>query len=138
MIIEIFDQDSHGILLPTLKDFLQLLPLHSRELVWSILEAEGIRKDGGTINVSELEDRIYLWSELAEIADQFFQEINIIFVGCVDVKQIPRLGVDEDYYSPCEVVLEGLDTTLWRVYARKAEDLKEIRKTYKKIEVIKE
>lgn len=138
MVIEIFDKDSRNTLLPSLKDMLLLLPEHKEELVWSILEAEVIRKANGTVNVSELEDQVYSWTDIIRIADEFFQEINIIVVACKEERLIPRPGEDEDYYSPCEIVIEGVDTTLWRVYARNAQDLEQIRKTYCKVDVVQE
>ena len=138
MTIEIFDQDDSGILLPTLKDILLLLPEGSRKFFWSILEAEVIRKDEGTINVSEIEGKVYSWADLVDIASEFFQEINIVVVACKDEQLIPRAGVDLDYHSPCEIVIEGIDTTLWQVYARNAEDLELMRRTYKDIEVVEE
>lgn len=138
MIIEISDLNAHHVLLPTLKDLLFLLPEYRQKLVWSILEAEVIRKDEGTIIVSELEDKVYSWAELIHIANDFFQEINITVVGCTDEKLIPRLGIDEDYYAPCEIVIEGIDTSLWSVYAKQDSDLSEMRKTYQKVKIVKD
>lgn len=138
MIIEIFDLNSHHVLLPTLKDLLFLLPEHRQKLVWSILEAEVIRKDEGTIIVSELEGKVYSWAELLYIANDIFQEINITVVGYADEKPIPRLGIDEDYYASCEIVIEGIDTSLWRIYAKQDSDLSKMRRTYQKVEIVKE
>lgn len=144
MIIEISDLSPDRTLVPTLRDILFLLPISRQELVWAILEMEVVGKKGS--NILAIEEKINNnpiglildWQQLVDLTELFFQEINIIVVACSDERLLPRLGRGEEYYSSCEIVIEGVDTTFWSVYARDAQDVEQLRKSYKNVVVVKD
>jgi len=96
----------------------------TKVLRWSILEIWAIAKDDAT-DVLNLEQRcaasptglLVSGAELRLIALQLAQVIDGIFVG---YEGDPPTRVTADLREDCEVVIEAIDSTLWRIYAREA------------------
>jgi hypothetical protein len=76
----------------------------------------------------------------------FIRRFNAFFwavlVGCVDHAHIPRVDNKDDLdvipkpatlYDTAEVVIEAIDTTFWRVYAKDDEVLERIRNHFKDV-----
>jgi hypothetical protein len=91
--------------------------------VFSRTEATGDL--GAGRNILDLEQEIQRspkgllvsWNELVQLARAFFQVFNAVIVGCRDVTAIPELHPEGDLYQSSEIVLEVIDSSLWRVYA---------------------
>ena len=91
-------------------------------LDWSVMEVWAIARDDGTDLVA-LERRAAASSHgltmsaaaLRELAGELFQVVDGIVVGYRDRR--PDRG-DEDLRSTATVVIEAIDSTFWRVYAR--------------------
>ena len=72
------------------------------------------------------------WDELLALAEAFQQVIDGVFVACQAGAPIPSLdaGLTPQFYAACAIVLEALDSTLWRVYARDPAVLQRIRAAF--------
>ena len=88
-------------------DLVDLLPLvapEGRQLVWAILELEGVGVLPDDRYRREIEDSptgaVVSWDELVAIARALKQVIWGIFVGCTEASAIPPLDPDADLYSP--------------------------------------
>ena len=92
------------------------------ELSWSILEFWGVARDDGMDVVAMEREAAESFtglhlsaSQLREFAAGLFQLIDGIIVGYRDS---PPTRVDPDLRESAEVVIEAIDSTFWRVYAR--------------------
>jgi hypothetical protein len=55
---------------------------------------------------------------LVQLAQKFDQVINTVIVGCQKVSNIPSLEPNVDLDEPCEIVLELIDSSVWRIYTK--------------------
>jgi hypothetical protein len=92
------------------------------ELSWSVMEFWGVARDDETdlvaIERGAAESPTGLTlsaTELREFAAQLLQLIDGIVVG---YRQDPPTRSDADLRTSSEVVIEAIDSTLWRVWAR--------------------
>jgi hypothetical protein len=127
-VIEIKYQDNQGTSIIELIDLLNLIAQDKQQLVWSILDLEAIG-DISTIwergildleeNIKELPQGLILsWQMLVLLVRKFDQVINTVIVGCQEVSKIPVLKPDIDLDTPCEIVLELIDSSVWRIYSK--------------------
>lgn len=127
-VIEIKYQDNQGTSTIELIDLLNLIAQDKQKLVWSILDLEAIG-DISTIwergildleeNIKDLPQGLILsWQMLVLLVRKFDQVINTVIVGCQEVSQIPSLKPDIDLDAPCEIVLELIDSSVWRIYSK--------------------
>lgn len=125
-LIEIHDTTEAGYLAFDLIDILPLLGDNCSSLIWSILDLEVRSKANVGLNVPELERKcretprglIVTWDELRRLASKFKQTIDGVFVGCLERTMVPRLDRQETWHDLCEVVIEAIDSTSWRIYAK--------------------
>lgn len=92
------------------------------ELSWSVMEFWGVARDDETDLVglereaAESPTGLTLSAtELRGFAAQLLQLIDGIVVG---YREGPPTRLDSDLRTSSEVVIEAIDSTLWRVYAR--------------------
>jgi hypothetical protein len=127
-VIEIKYQDSQGTSTIELIDLLNLIAQDKQQLVWSILDLEAIG-DISTIwergildleeNINALPQGLILsWQMLVLLVRGFDQVINTVIVGCQEVSKVPILKPDIDLDTPCEIVLELIDSSVWRIYSK--------------------
>lgn len=128
-VIEIKYQNSQNTSTVELIDLLNLIESNKQQqLIWSILDLEAIG-DISTIwqrGILDLEANIkYLpqglilsWQMLVQLAQKFDQVINTVIVGCQKVSKIPSLEPNVDLDEPCEIVLELIDSSVWRIYTK--------------------
>jgi|688.fasta_scaffold84212_4 hypothetical protein len=127
-VIEIKYQDSQGTSTIELIDLLNLIAQDKQQLVWSILDLEAIG-DISTIwergildleaNIKFLPQGLILsWQMLVQLAQKFDQVINTVIVGCQKVSKIPSLEPNVNLDEPCEIVLELIDSSVWRIYTK--------------------
>jgi hypothetical protein len=55
---------------------------------------------------------------LVQLAQKFDQVINTVIVGCQKVSKIPSLEPNVNLDEPCEIVLELIDSSVWRIYTK--------------------
>jgi hypothetical protein len=92
------------------------------ELTWSIMEFWGVARDD-EMDVVALEQKAagsptglkFSAGELREFASQLLQLVDGIVVG---YRQDPPTRSDPDLRTSSDIVIEAIDSTLWRVYAR--------------------
>ena len=105
---------------------LGLLAPWGQRLTWAILELEAIGELSDGTNILDLERQIAEsptgivldWDALVALAGDFSQVINAVVVGCRTVGSIPRLAPEVDLAASGEIVVEAIDSSLWRVTAR--------------------
>jgi hypothetical protein len=126
--IEIKSQDNQGTAVIELIDLLKLINKDRQQLVWSILDLEAVGDiseiwERGILDLEEnikylYQGYILSWQMLVLLAQKFDDVINTVIVGCHEVTQIPSLIPDSNIYNPCEIVLELIDSSVWRIYAK--------------------
>jgi hypothetical protein len=128
-VIEIKYQDSQNTSTVELIDLLNFIEsIKQQQLIWSILDLEAIG-DISTIwergildleaNIKFLPQGLILsWQMLFQLAQKFDQVINTVIVGCQEVSKIPSLEPNVDLDEPCEIVLELIDSSVWRIYTK--------------------
>jgi len=141
--IEIKDKNATGILAVELTHILDLLSPEGHNFSWVILDLEATGNLGDGKNILDLEQEIQQspkgllvsWDKLISLSRCFFQVINAVIVGCKDSTSVPRLQPGEDFYKSSEIVLEAIDSSLWRIYVRDDGVLKRFQKTFRDVEV---
>ena len=104
---------------------LGLLAPWGQRLTWAILDLEAIGELSDRTNVLDLERQIAEsptgialdWDALVALADDYSQVINAVVVGCQDAGSIPRLAPEVNLAASGEIVVEAIDSSLWRVTA---------------------
>jgi|GEM_PF-2137048 len=105
-----------------LQDVLAQLPPDKKALNWSILGLWAVAQDDDT-DIGEIEARVaaspsglrITGAELWNLAGRLLQVIDGIIVA---FSGSPPTRADSDLRESCEVVIEAIDSTLWRVYAK--------------------
>lgn len=95
-------------------------------LTWAILDLEAIGHLSDGTNMLDLERQVAEsptgivldWDALVALADDFSQMINAVIVGCKDAGSIPQLAPEIDLAASAEIVVEAIDSSLWRVTAQ--------------------
>lgn len=122
--IEIHDKDRGGFLSPGLLDILTFLKGWGESLSWSILDIEATAKGEIDLNllIRKIENSptgLHLnWDELTDLGRKLNQVINLILVGCGDRNMIPQIIPGEIDFSNCDIVIEAVDSTFWRITAK--------------------
>ncbi len=52
------------------------------------------------------------------LVEKFDQVINTTIVGCQEIAKIPSLKPDSNLDTSCEIVLELIDSSVWRIYTK--------------------
>ena len=147
-IIEIKDRDAQGILAVDLPDLLDLLKPEGATLTWAILDLEATGDLGSGRGILDLEQKIsrsptglaMTWDDLRSLAQAFHQVINATVVACQNLASVPTLvrGDSDSLYNSCEIVLEAIDSSLWRVYSKRPEVIRRLQASFRDVEVINE
>jgi hypothetical protein len=115
------------------------------DLVWTFLKLDGY----GELDSEAIEQEIYSarqglilsWDALPDFIRRFEQFVWVVLVGCVDRSDIPRVDKDDldvipkppELYREAEIVIEQLDTSWWRVYAKDDDLLERIRHEFRDV-----
>ena len=144
-IVEVRDSDSRGFLTVELRDFLQVVEPEGRDLIWSILDLEA-RSDpdkfkGDLLEVEQQvkqspQGLIFSWDELVAFANALIEVLDAVIVGCKDKKLIPRLIPGDGVFAQCEIGIEAVDSSLWRVYTRDDELLQRVQTAFHDVAVM--
>lgn len=119
-----------GVVSRQLIDLLHVVPEDAHVLTWAILDLEAIGDigevwDAGVVDLETQLHRsavIFDWQDLVKLANSFEQVINITLVACLNTTDIPSVDFEVDK-SNCEFVLELVDSTVWRIYAKHQDNL---------------
>lgn len=128
-VTEIKYQNSQNTSTVELIDLLNLIESNKQQqLIWSILDLEAVGDitiiwERGILdleaNIKYLPQGLILsWQMLVQLAQKFDQVINTVIVGCQEVSKVPVLKPDIDIDAPCEIVLELIDSSVWRIYSK--------------------
>lgn len=122
-LLEIWDrsQTVDGVFGPDFRDLLLALPAEALALDWSIMDIGATPLDDDP-DLMSLEARAnestnglqYTGEELLDLSGQLLQVIDAIFVG---YRGLAPLRSDPDLRRSAEIVIEAIDSTLWRVFA---------------------
>ncbi len=142
-IIEIKDKNAKRILTVELAHILDSLEPEGHHLSWTILDLEATGDLGDGKNMLDLEQEIQQspqglhlsWDQLISFSRCFFQVINAVIVGGKDSTTVPILQPGGDLYQGSEIVVEAIDSSLWRIYARDEEVLQRFQRTFRDVDV---
>jgi len=123
--IEIFDLNERGSALIDLPAILTLLESEGQNFTWSILDLQATGDPRGT-TILELEQRvanaphglILDWKGLNELARELDQIIDGTIVGCRNRDALTQISLQSDLPSTCDIVIESIDSSLWKVFSR--------------------
>lgn len=145
-VIELKYQDSEGRVTVELIYLLNLIAQDQQQLVWSILDLEAMGDisaiwERGVLDLEENirnlpQGLILSWQMLILLVEKFDQVINIIIVGCQEITKIPSLKPNSDLDTPCEIVLELIDSSVWRIYAKNPKLLQHLQQEFSSIREI--
>ncbi|MBD2079025.1 hypothetical protein [Leptolyngbya sp. FACHB-17] len=129
-VIELSQTNSAGVLAIDLIDLLQVVPEAHHKLVWAILDLEAIGdiSEVWEAGIVDLETQISSspiilnWQDLVKLANLFDQVINLTLVACLNAADIPAVDFDMTN-SACELAFELVDSTVWRIFARREDTL---------------
>lgn len=107
-----------------LAEVLAVVP--DNDLVWSILEFNGMGEVHGYLTMDEFESKVNIggggllveWHELKAISKTLEQVVDCVIVGARTEQCILDARVAEGDFSLCEIVLSAFDSTEWSVWAR--------------------
>jgi hypothetical protein len=138
-IIEI-KKNSEGMLDVDLIDILNVIEPEGAALIWTLFDLEATGDLGDGNNILDLEQEVresptglcLNWNDLVSLARRLFQVINAILAG----SGAPIAAADlSDVYAHTEIVLEAIDSSLWRVYAQSDAIIEKLKKTFNADEV---
>lgn len=115
-----------------------LAAIPENDLVWSILEFNGMGAIPDSLSMDEFEELvrrkpgglIMSWSELKKLASGIYQTIDCIIVGAKTERDILNAHKAGDDFSSCEVLLNAFDSTEWSVWARDSEVMEMLATVY--------
>jgi hypothetical protein len=140
---EIRDHDVKGFLEVDLQEVLSAVEAADSHLIWSILDLDSTAEPGKLKrDLSKLEadiqrssqGLILTWDELVSLANSLSEVRDAIIVGCRTRELIPALPTT-DLYSPCDVVIEAVDSAFWRIYAKDDRLLQKLARTFRDVDV---
>ena len=141
-IVEVRDKDPRGFLTVELGDLLEIVEPHGRHLIWSVLDLEA-RSDPAKFkgDLAAVEREIKLsstglimsWADLLVFSDSLIEVLEGLFVGCKDRDSIPKLIPGDEVFSQCEIGIEAVDSSMWRVYAREDAILHKVAKAFRDV-----
>ena len=79
---------------------------------------------------------ILTWRQLLSLSEGLIETIDCVIVGCKDERLIPKYEPGGDLYTPSEIVLEGIDSSVWQVYAKDETLLKRVQESFKDVSLI--
>ena len=125
--VEIRDRNERGVLTVELKDLLACFAHEGPNLIWSIQDLEAVGDpEKLKIDVLEIEKQakessqgcVLRWEELVELANALTDVWNAWIVACSYGAPIPKAIYKSEKVDQCEAVIEAVDSSCWRVYAR--------------------
>jgi len=146
-LIEIKDKDSQGGLSVELKHILGLLTPEGRKLLWAILDLYATGDLGEGKSMLEFEQKIrespegisISWDELVSLSSVFFQVIDMVIAGYEDPNYHPKLSPEHpigEIYKSCEIVIELIDSSLWRVHVKRDEMIPKFQAAFSDVEIL--
>jgi hypothetical protein len=109
-----------------LKDLLALMAPEAKRLVWAILDWQAMGDvsefwPAGALNLEQYiaqsdHGLILSWSNLNQLIQQIDQLVEGVIVADTSQDQIPQWEPGREL--SCELVLEAVDSSIWRVSAR--------------------
>jgi hypothetical protein len=138
-IIEI-KKNTEGILDVDLIDILNVIEPEGAILIWTLFDLEATGDLGHGNNILDLEQEVrespgglsLNWNDLVSLARRLSQVINAILAG--SMVPIPAAAVN-DLYAQSQIVIEAIDSSLWRVYARSDALIERLKKCFDAEEV---
>lgn len=123
-----------------LKDI--LIEIDGSRLHWSILYFDGLGAlqkwhsiSAFELNVNKSEKGLFIsWKDLNELANQLWEIIDIIIIGCKDEKLLLRYENDETMYRSCDIVIVKFDSCFWEVFSKDQQLIQKLSKKFKDIE----
>jgi hypothetical protein len=143
--IEIFDLDQRDSAIVGLAEILAVLEPEGPNLNWSILDLEGTGDPSrlGT-NMLDLEQRvanapnglILEWKDLKQLAGALDQIIEGTIVGCRNPEVLTQIHLQSDLPSTCDIVIEAIDSSLWKVYSRDDRILQRLKSAFRDVKSV--
>lgn len=147
-VIEIRDQHKDGYLAFDLKDVLQCIDVVGNLMYWTIYSIEAtcstsqphceILVDGiASIEQEAASSPTGLrlgWGELCTLARDLEQTQNALIVGSIHSTPVRRAAIEE-LCKTCDVIIDAIDTTFWRVYSSRKEVIDTLQKTFRSVTV---
>ncbi len=126
-----------------LLDILEEIP-NGSQLHWSIqfIEATGDFGDEKLTSLSENQVREgehgydLTWKSLNKLAKKFDQVIDILIIGCRNMKLLVRYENDEEMYETCDIVIEMIDSSFWQVFSKDTSLIERLAAKFKKVEFL--
>jgi hypothetical protein len=123
-----------------LVDILDALPLDAMALRWSILDLWA-ETDDPTLDMQAIQSEVDKSArgfcmegrELRDVADRVAQVIDGVFAAYA---QAPPSKASADLRESCEIVVEAIDSTYWRLYARDQEIIRRVQDVFEDVRVI--
>lgn len=145
-IIEVKDTDAQDGAVIDLAKILDLLTPNEHRLFWTILDLEATGELGDGRNMLDLEEEIeqspsglhVSWDELVSLAHTFLQVINAVIVGYNRADSVPTLESRSNLYRSNEIVLEMIDSTVWRISAKDDGLIQKLQTALREVEGITE
>lgn len=138
-IIEI-KKNTGGILDVDLIDILNVIEAEGATLTWTLFDLEATGDLGDGNNILDLEQEVresptglcLNWNDLVSLARRLSQVINALLSS--SSAPIAAAAVS-DLYAHSEIVLEAIDSSLWRVYARSDAIIERLKQAFNADEV---
>lgn len=111
---------------------------------WSILYLEATGNLKNKKSIPEFEKQIMKSkkrlltsiNEMIELNSQLYDVMNILIIGCKDLKCLHRYPTNKKMYESCDIVIEMFDSSFWEVYSKDSELINKLAKKFKSTELI--
>ncbi len=143
--VEIFDLDPRDSAIVGLHDILVALEAEGQNLRWSILDLEAVgdlsRSGTTTLDLEQQVKRapnglILEWKDLKQLAWALDQVIEGTLAGCGTPDALNKITLQSDLKATCDIVIEAIDSTLWRVYSRDDGILQKLKAAFRNVKTV--
>ncbi len=139
---------SSGIRISDIKDnacipLVDLLPLiNGSKLYWVLLWLDIMPKKEHGEYIIDLEPKVNKspnglscsWDFLSELADKFYQEIDLLIIGSQSVQNLHRYKDDKEMYETCDVVIQMIDGGFWEIFSSDPNLIAKLKSRFRKTE----
>lgn len=113
-------------------------------LNWSVLWLDVTSKKGSGTFIVDLMDKANhskngfscSFTDLIEISDKIFQEIEVLIIGCKNAENIHRYKQDQEMYETCDIVIEMIDGGFWEIFSKNLPLIELLSSIYKDFEFL--
>jgi len=79
---------------------------------------------------------VLTWEELNNLAEKFWDLVDITIIGSKDKSLVKRFDNDEEMHEKCDIVIEMIDSGYWEIFAKDLDLIFRLKNKFKETELL--